>query len=753
MTPPGTGDADAPPETRRSNQGQEFEVVRRAGPVEFQGAPYVRAEAREELLVLKNGPFFLCARPDGDVWPGQASGEGFYFSDTRFLSELRVTVGGKQAVLLSASAESRYGALVDATNPELGGDGAPATSQQNLYIKRFVLVYEGLYVRLVVRNFGPMAIRSEIGITLGADFADMFEVRGHRRRLARGHSLAPKQEGQSVTLAYLGQDEQLRETVIRIDQDPATTELNEDKVALGWPLDLEPRGEIQLVLEIEPRTDGRRRRRVSIDAAADDAERRQHEWRSSCTRIESDNELFGRIVDASLRDIHALLTPSPRSGEESVVAAGIPWFVALFGRDSLLTSYGTCVLTPDLARQNLIALARFQAADDDAWRDAEPGKILHELRCGELAQANLIPHTPYYGSVDSTPLFLLLASAYHRWTNDIETMAELRPSLDAALRWIDTYGDRDGDGFVEYERRSPGGLQNQGWKDSEDCIVHADGKLAESPIALVEVQGYVYLAKLRIADVYAALGAVEQAAKLRAEANVLKTTFNDAFWSDEEGTFALALDARKRQVLSVTSNPGHCLYCDIVDPAKADALAQRLLADDMFCGWGIRTLSSESPAFNPMSYHNGSVWPHDNAIAAAGLKRYGFHRGMMRIADALFDVASTSRDARLPELYCGFVRDPISIAPVAYPVACSPQAWASAAPILVLQAMLGISADAPSDALYVHQPRLPDWLRLVELRGLTVADSRVSLAFRRDGDVTTFSLIEQEGPVQVTMLG
>ena len=313
---------------------------------------------------------------------------------------------------------------------------------------------------------------------------------------------------------------------------------------------------------------------------------------------------------------------------------------------------------------------------------------------GELARTGQIPHTPYYGTVDATPLFLMVAGGYYRWTLDLHTMAQLRPALDVALAWIDECGDRDGDGFIEYERRSPAGLVNQGWKDSHDAVVHGDGTLAEGPIALVEVQGYVYEAKFRIAEVYEALGDSLRAAELRAQAAALRIAFNEAFWDPEEEFFALALDGRKAQVRSVTSNPAHCLYCGIVDDDKARLVAERLMAPDMFSGWGIRTLSSRSPTYNPMSYHNGSVWPHDNAIAAAGLKRYGFDAGVARIAGGMFDVASGARDFRLPELFCGFSRDE-SKSIVAYPVACIPQAWAATSPFLLLPALLGISGPRP----------------------------------------------------------
>jgi glycogen debranching enzyme len=432
-------------------------------------------------------------------------------------------------------------------------------------------------------------------------------------------------------------------------------------------------------------------------------------------------------------------------------AAGIPWYVAPFGRDSLITAYETLMINPAVARSTLRTLAAWQATEDDPWRDAEPGKILHELRRGELARTRAIPHTPYYGTVDATPLFLLVAAAYHRWTLDLDTMRDLRPAFDAALRWIDEWGDRDGDGFVEYERRSPAGLVNQGWKDSYDAVVHADGSLARGPIALVEVQAYVYAAKRDVAEVYAALGDDERATALRGEADSLRAAFNEAYWNPEERFLALALDGEKRRVASVTSNAGHALFCGILDDDRAAHVAERLMAPDMFSGWGIRTLSTRSPAYNPMSYHNGSVWPHDNAIAAAGLKRYGFDDAVARIATALFDVGAGSRDFRLPELLCGFGRDE-SRSTVAYPVACIPQAWAAAAPFLLVQMLLGVAPNAEESRLAVDRPRLPSWIGRLDVDDICVGPGRVSLAFRQTGHQGTgFALRDHEGGVQVTM--
>jgi len=731
-----------------SPRGERFEVAGTAGPVELMEAPPIPAEARAELLVIKSGAAFLCARPDGDIRAPAVGGEGLYDHDTRVLSELRLCFGAAQPVLLSHSVESGHRAVVDATNPELRDELREPVPQETLNLRRTLVIDDGvLYVLVELRSFNTGALTVPLDLWLGADFADVFEVRGVRRRPARGQAMVPKWGGASASFAYQGQDRLFQETEVELDPPPASGELEGERVHLRWELALEPRAERRILITVRSSRGHERAHRRSLERAADELQRAEREWAAGCTRIETDNDLFQSVISASIRDLHALLTPAATA---RLPAAGIPWYVAPFGRDSLLCAYESLLLRPEIARDTLRVLAALQAREDEPWRDAEPGKILHELRCGELARAGLIPHTPYYGTVDATPLFVLLAAAYHRWTGDLETLSELRPAIDAALEWIDRYGDADGDGFVEYQRRSPAGLDNQGWKDSRGAVVHADGSLAEGPIALVEVQGYVYLAKLRIAELYEAFGEVDRGRALRVEAQALRERFNEIFWNEQEGYFALALDGRKRQVASVTSNPGHCLYCDIVEPDKAAAVAERLMAADMFSGWGIRTLSADSPAYNPMSYHNGSVWPHDNAIIAAGLKRYGYEEASVRIATAIFDIAARSREHRLAELYCGFERRAGSEV-VGYPVACMPQAWAAAAPFMLLQAMLGLSAHAPSKTLAVIRPKLPSWLGRAEVHNLRVGDASAALAFTQNDGITGFSLLAQGGELAVTM--
>ena len=704
------------------------------------------AEAREELLALKSGVQFVCTRTDGSIRPARASGEGFYARDTRHLSEVGLTVGGLQPILLSSVMESGHHAVINATNPVLE-DGGEFVPQDTLNVRRTVLVADRLYYRVRVRSFHAQPVATVVEVSLAADFADVFEVRGVGRRTG-GRLLPPTSDGDRLRFTYVAVDGQRRETLVDLSPSPLHVRIDGDRVQVAWDVRLAAGEAIELQLTALAAARGRRRVGPTLEQAAARLEATSADWAGACARINTDNELFDRLIDASLRDLHALLMPV---GDGALPAAGIPWYVAPFGRDSLLSSCESLMINPEVARGTLLVLAGLQADADDAWRDSEPGKVLHELRTGELARTGQIPHTPYYGTVDATPLFLMVAGGYYRWTLDLDTMTRLRPALDAALTWIDEWGDRDGDGFVEYERRSPAGLRNHGWKDSEDAIVHADGSLAQGPIALVEAQGYVYEAKLRIADVYEALGDTSRAGRLRTEAATLRRAFNEAFWDPEQGFFALALDGSKDQVRSITSNPAHCLYCGIVDDDKARLVAERLMAPDMYSGWGIRTLSNGSPAYNPMSYHNGSVWPHDNAIAAAGLKRYGFDAATNRIASGLFDIAFGALDFRLPELLCGFHRDG-SRAIVAYPVACIPQAWAAAAPFMLVQALLGVSAHAPENRLMVDRPRLPDWLGSVEIRDLRIGPSTVSLAFHYSPSGSTgFSLLEQHGDVHVTM--
>ena len=731
-----------------SPAGEEFELAgESANRVLVKGVVAVLDQRTERLYSIKEGDMFLFADAEGNLDAEEAIGAGLYYKDTRFLSDYVLTVDGRPPLLLSTSADRPYASHIDLANQDLTApDGSVTAVQGTINIRRTRVIKDRLYERIRVKNYNATAVTMRIELTFGSDFADIFEVRGLKRS-QRGKLALPKADGRSAVLAYLGQDGVFRETRITFDLEPAEVEAVEEKVRVRWRVRLQPTQTEVLALVVEPRVAGRQADLESFDSAVHHLRRSYEQWERACTRVWTDNELYNSLLTRAMRDLRALRTPTEHG---DMVAAGIPWFVAPFGRDALMTCHQTLMVNPDLTRTTLEVLASYQADEVDTWRDAEPGKILHEFRQGELATAHVIPHSPYYGSVDSTPLWLMLLGTYYRWTDDLDFCRALLPNVERALHWVDHYGDLDGDGFLEYQASSPRGLANQGWKDSHDSVVHADGKIAEGPIALAEVQAYTYLAKLRIADIYEGLGGFDRAAALRAQADALKTSFNERFWIESEQYFAEALDGEKRQVASVTSNPAHGLYCQIVDTERGHLMARRLLAPDMFSGWGIRTMSKSSVAYNPMSYHNGSIWPHDNAFIGAGLKRYGHAKAANRLATALFDMAVTVDDMRLPELFCGFTRRSPQ-RPVTYPVACSPQAWASGAPFLLLQAMLGISARAPENPLLVNKPHLPPWLNTVELHNLRVGGSAISVVFRRQGETTGFSLLEKEGNLRVLM--
>src|SRR4051794_18286254 len=472
-------------------------------------------------------------------------------------------------------------------------------------------------------------------------------------------------------------------------------------------------------------------------------------WNDSFADIATDNELFNLAIARSAGDLRLLINEGPRP-DERYVAAGVPWFTTLFGRDSLITSYQALAVRPQIAIETLETLAALQATEDDPERDMEPGKILHELRTGEMARTGETPHRPYYGTVDATPLWLILLGATFDWTGDRALVDRLWPNALRALDWIDRYGDRDGDGFVEYERRTPRGLLNQGWKDSSDGIRDREGRLAETPIALAEVQGYVYDAKRRMAGLARIRGERKLATRLDAEAETLRQRFEEAFWSEDQQFYAMALDGSKRQADAIGSNAGQCLWTGIVSPERAQRVIARLSEPDMYSGWGIRTYAAGQVGYNPIGYHTGSVWPHDVSLIAAGFKRYGFHDEANRLCGRVFEASQHFADFRLPELFCGFDRD-VSPVPVAYPVACSPQAWAAGSVFLFLETMLGLRPNAAAHELELARPELPDWLSKVTMKNLRVGDEDVDLLFHRWRGGTSAEVIHKSPDLAVTI--
>ena len=737
--------------------------------------------------VLKHGNLFLLTDPFGDIHP-DSRGLGLYDLDTRVLSCAVLRINGVRPTLLRAQSAANHISTIQLTNPELRRDPSikqdklSAQSLRAISVMRRRWIAGGLAERIEVTNYSPSEQRIELDLHLDVDDADIFEVRG-RVRERRGTFRPTEATPESLVFAYEGLDGLLRRTLVSFSPAEVTPVEGDDptggegSVRLHWVLDVQPgdRAGIswEVATDLQPtpgaakpaeETPTRLARSVAGGlngsggvqggkpsiAEPSVAEEEYGNWHERCARIRSDGELLDLAIRRSIADLRLLRNDGPMRGEH-YVAAGVPWFTTLFGRDSIITSLQVLPFMPDVARETLRVLADWQATEDDPERDMEPGKILHELRVGELARTGELPHRPYYGSIDATPLWLILLDETYRWTGDLDLVRDLWPNALAALEWIDRWGDRDGDGFVEYQRRTPAGLLNQGWKDSGDAIRHRDGELASTPIALVEIQGYVYDAKRRLSNLAERLGETELSAQLAREATELQQRFEKAFWMDDVGFYAIALDRDKKQVGTIGSNPGHCLWSGIVAKERVDAVVDRLLDPSMDCGWGIRTYASGQPGYNPVGYHTGTVWPHDNALIAAGMKRAGRHDAADRIATRIFEAAQHSPDFRLPELFCGFDRG-LADVPVPYPVACSPQAWSAATALSLLQTMLGMRADAARNVLELDRPHLPSWLGKVTVHELRVGERTVDLLFHRwRGTTTSAEVLRRDGPLELVI--
>ena len=701
-----------------------------------------------QLRTAKHGDTFAVFDAHGDAFAGGGGAEGLYHRDTRHLSHLLMTIDGARPILLSSTVRDADATLVfDLTNPDLHDrEGADHIAHDRIHVRRSRFLHDGgCHERLVVQNFDVTPRRIGLSFSFGADFADLFEVRGHRRP-RRGEIHPPVIETDRVYLAYTGLDGVRRETELRFD--PRPDGLAGDRA--GWVLDLAPGAARVLHLSIlcRPMPDDRRAGRL-FAAALHDRRRAQRRRAARAVDVTTSNELFDECLRRAVGDLDVLVAETP---EGPYPHAGIPWFATVFGRDGLITALETLWYDPAIARGVLRHLAALQATVFDAAADAEPGKILHEMRWGEMAELGEVPFRRYYGSIDSTPLFLMLAGAYFERTDDLATMAEIWPNLEAALAWIRDHGDRDGDGFVEYGRHTEAGLSNQGWKDSADSVFHADGRLAVGPIALVEVQAYVHAALRGIAPVAARLGRAEAALELEQRAAELRLAFDAAFFDDELGTYVIALDGEKRPCRVATSNAGHALLSGIALPERAASVVAALMGPASFSGWGVRTVAADAPRYNPMSYHDGSVWPHDNALIALGLSRYGFRDEAARIFEGLFAAAVHFDLRRLPELFCGLPRRRAQ-GPTAYPVACSPQAWAAAAPFALLQASLGLAFDSTERRLVFDRPRLPAFLDEVTIRGLELCGATIDVTVRRVGEEAAVSVLRREGDIGIRVTG
>jgi glycogen debranching enzyme len=693
---------------------------------------------------LKHDDTFIVLDSHGDIGASAGGPDGLFNTDTRYLARLEMVLDDVQPLLLSSNLRDDNSALtVDLTNSDVFRNGRLLLPRDKLHIVRSIFLWRGTaYQRIGLQNHGESPASFDLTLLFDSDFADLFEVRGERRS-RRGSGSSKLLGPADVVLEYNGLDGRSLITALHFDPRPTRLSVN----AATYHFDLQPKESTSLFLAVSCNKPIMHKPSPFFRGLL--AHRRETRRQTAgAASIETSNNIFNQVLCQAMADLNMLMTATPQG---RYPYAGIPWYSTTFGRDGLITALQMLWVDPRIAQGVLKRLAFFQAKTFDPLADAEPGKILHEMRGGEMAALREVPFAQYYGSVDSTPLFVLLAGYYFERTRDEDTLAELWPSIELALQWIDGPGDPDGDGFVEYRRATEQGLQNQGWKDSYDAVFHADGRLAEGSIALCEVQGYVYAAKQLIARVARRLGFEDQAERLAEQAEALRRRFEEAFWCEELGTYALALDGAKQPCRVQTSNAGQLLFTGIVREDRARLLAADLMSQRFFSGWGIRTVAKGEARYNPMSYHDGSIWPHDNALIALGFSRYGLKHSVAHLFKGLFDAASYMDLRRLPELFCGFQRERRR-GPVLYPVACAPQAWASATPFTLLEAALGLEFDAVRGEIRLRDPRLPEFLNEVVLRDLRLGSSSVDLRVRRHNDEVSLEVLRTRGHIQVSIV-
>ncbi len=721
---------------------REAEVA--SGTVLVPGVVSLAASSRR---TLKQGDTFAMLDEFGDVFEIEHSPAGLFHHDTRFLSRLRFTLEGHRPLVLSSTVQHDNMVLdVDLTNPDLfDAEGALVLQKDTFHVARAKFLWGGAcHELLTVTSYAERRQKLRLAFEFDADFADLFEIRGFRRT-RRGAVRTRLLGGAEVAFVYESLDGMARST--RISFGPQPARLTETRAEFELDLAARERRPISVAVHcIEGTAPAAAERRFFV--ARRQARRALSTARAIAPEIETSNASVNSMLARSAADLAMLTTQTPHG---PYPYAGVPWFSTVFGRDGLLTAMEALWLEPAVARGVLRFLAAHQGEAEDPGADMEPGKILHELRASELARLGEVPFGRYYGSIDSTPLFVALAGQYWERTRDRDTLDAIWPAVKQALGWIERSGDRDGDGFVEYARRRTSGLRNQGWKDSDDAVFHADGALAQGAIALCEVQGYVYLAYRHAARLAAERDEMRLSAGLTLKAEQLRRRFEDAFWDEELGTYALALDGDKARCAVRTSNAGQLLYCGIAAPERAARVAQSLFTADFFSGWGIRTVSARERRFNPASYHNGSVWPHDNAVIGLGLARYGHCEHALTLTTALFDAAAHMHLRRLPELFCGFARER-GKAPVLYPVACAPQAWAAVAPYALIQACLGLEIDAKAARVRLRRPRLPHFLEWMTLKRLPVGNASLDLLLKRQDSSVAVTLLSRQDEAEVEVL-
>lgn len=693
---------------------------------EYRGSEPLDIDTIGDALVIKEGNIFLFTDGEGEVRPAAQAGYGLYCDDTRYLSRYQLLLNGQEPVALLSTAENGYSEQVF-TNRQIKGKRGRMTPKQTLEVRRLRVISRGLVETLDISNHGYEPIMIRLELQFACDFEDIFAVRGLDYE-ARGQADTPLQGPNWVEFGYRSLDSRFLSLRITFSDPP--DQLSTEAAAFEF--------------ELAPQRIHRIEVKISLNGEAinewptiHQLRLAQEDWRSSGTHVTGDNRFFQQAFDRSMDDIRMLMR---FSNGNAALSAGVPWFDALFGRDSAIAALQLLPYHPEIARGTLRLLAQYQSTEINPKREAQPGKIIHEMRDGELSRTEQVPFGYYFGSVDSTPLFLTLYEQYLTWTNDVALAEEIAPNVEAAVRWIEEWGDMDGDGYVEYASLSEEGLLNQGWKDSDDGIIDAEGNFPSPPIALVEVQAYVYAAYKGLARIEKALGRRRQASNFQRKAQALQAKFRQDFYLRRERFLALGLDGNKQPITTVASNAGHALWAGILDQERADRVAHRLFRGDLFSGWGIRTLSTNSPRYNPVGYHLGTIWPHDNSIIAMGLKRYGHVEDLVKLATALFEAACSFPYFRLPELFCGHQRLEHG-PPVPYPIACRPQAWAAGSLPYMLQAMLGLLADAPNKRLFLVRPHLPPWLESVLFENLRVGNETTNLLVRGRGDLVDVKVI------------
>jgi glycogen debranching enzyme len=719
--------------SRRQEIREAWDIYRR----------HTRSSNITDELVIRDDELTLVTLRNGEIPITNNYGYGLYYHDCRYLSGFLIRLMDAPPTRILSSDDRGFRSMLVATNPEFKDCEGTLIGKETLLDSMVTVIPGRVQHSHAIQNFNAFPVTLNLTMEFDADFADMFTIRGIAPP-TDGKVSPVKYDGRRLYLSYEGEDGHLRNTIIAFDPAPTKVEGG----TCTFELRLEPHGTrtVKAEISVEDIKPGQRQ----AGPGTNTSQRMNRILKSyvsaleCCNNIPTSNNIFNRVMVRSLADLNMM-----RMSIDGDVfhSAGVPWYDTLFGRDSIITALQLLPFEAGLAKSTLLVNAKYQGSGFNDWKDEEPGKMLHELRLGELANMGLIPQTPYYGTVDATPLFLILLCEYVSWTGDAGSLKSLESNVDAALKWIDDYADIDRRGFTSYAVKSASGIYNQGWKDSFDSISHSDGSLAKKPIALAEVQGYVYMAKKRLAPLFKALGREKDAVRLEKEAEDLKERFNRRFWMEDKKYFAQALDADGICDV-ISSNPAQCLWTGIIDHKYAQHMVDRLFRDDMFTEWGIRTLSSSERRYNPLGYHNGTVWPHDNSIIAMGLRKYGFINEMSILFTGMYEAAQTCDNFRLPECFGGLPRSQYSV-PVKYPVACSPQAWSSGAIPLMFTACLGIAPDALNNQLTINKPHLPSWLENVQFNNLKIGNKLTDLDFRRVENETLVNVSKKSGDLNV----